>query len=56
MKADLNKAERDEYKRIYDLRDKLRTENPHATVEITKGVVIMNESEVDKFKTPTTDF
>ena len=56
IKADLNKAERDEYKRIYDLRDKLRTENPDATVEVTKGSVIMNGSEIDKFKSPTTDF
>ena len=56
MKADLNKAERDEYKRIYDLRDKLRGENSDATVEVTKGAVIMNGSEVDRFKTPTTDF
>ena len=56
VKADLSKEERNEYKRIYDLRDKLSEENPTATVVVTKGVVLMNGTEIDKYKNPTLDF
>ena len=56
VKADLTKEERNEYKRIYDLRDKLIQENPTATVVVDKGVVIMNGSQIDKYKNPTLDF
>ena len=34
IKADQTKDERDEYKRIYDLRDKLAKENPEKTVVV----------------------
>ena len=56
VKADLSKEERKEYKRIYDLRDKLSEENPTATVVVTKGVVLMNGTEIDKYKNPSLDF
>ena len=56
IKADLTKAERDEYKRLYDLKDKLCEDYPTATVVIEKGTVKLNGEVVDKYKTPTTIF
>ena len=56
IKADLTKEERDEYKRIYDLRDQLEIDNPGKEVTVDKGSVIMDGNVMDKFKTPTTDF
>ena len=50
IKADLTKDERDEYKRIYDLRDKLAKENPEKTVVVEKGTVKMDGTTIDKFK------
>ena len=56
IKADLNKAERTEYKRIYDLKDKLQLENPNDTVQVNKGVLTLNGTQIDKFKNPSMDF
>ena len=56
VKADLSKGERDEYKRLYDLKDKLQQENPGATVLVDKGAVLINGTQIDKFKNPGMDF
>ena len=56
IKADLNRDERDEYKRLYDLKDKLMEENPEKTVIIDKGVLTLDGEEVDRYKTPKTFF
>ena len=56
IKADLTKSERDEYKRIFDLKDTLAKENPNKIVVIEKGTVKMDGIVVDKYKAPTMDF
>ena len=56
IKADLNKAEREEYKRLYDMKDQLIAENPTKKIEIDKGVLRMDGKEVDKYKPPSSVF
>ena len=56
IKANFTKAERDEYQRIYELIDKLKEDNPGETVVFEKGMVKLNDTVVDKYKTPTKNF
>lgn len=49
IKADLSKAERDEYKRLYGVKDKLVAENPLATIVVEKGLLKMDGVQVDKY-------
>ena len=53
IKADLTKDERAEYKRLYDLRDKLTQDNPGKVVVVDRGVVKLDGQEIDKFKAPS---
>ena len=56
IKADLNKQERDEYKRLYEVKDKLAVDNPNATIVVEKGLLKMNGIQVDKFSVKPAGF
>ena len=56
IKADLNKAEREEYKRLYEVKDKLAADNPNADVIIEKGLLKMDGVQVDKFSVNSAGF
>ena len=53
IKADLTKEERAEYKRLYDLKDKLCQDNPGKVVVVDRGAVKLDGQEIDKFKAPS---
>ena len=51
MKADMPKIERDEYTRLYTEKLKIEREFPSKKVEITKGKLMVDGTEVDRMKT-----
>ena len=56
LKADLSKKEREEYKRIYDLKKNIETQEPGKPVRVEYGKLYVDETLVDQISTDNNDF
>ena len=56
MKADLTKRDREEYSRLFKLKETLEKDNPEKTVRYEKGKIIMENETVDEFKSASQIF
>ena len=51
LKADKTKKERDEYKRLYKVKEQLEKDEPNKKVEINYGKLLVDGTPVDKIDT-----
>lgn len=56
FKADLSKEEKEEYARLYRLKENITKENPASAVEVKYGKLFVNSVPVDKVKSVHSDF
>ena len=56
IKADLSKKDREEYSRLFKLKEKLEKDNPSKSITYNKGKIYMENEVVDEFKTSSKIF
>ena len=56
FKADVSKHERDEFKRLVKLKERIEKDDPQKKVEIKYGKLFVNETQIDKIKHAHEDF
>ena len=56
MKADSTKKERDEYKRLYEVKKRLEEEDPGKAIKIEYGKLYVENTVVDQISTASSDF